>query len=217
VSGANFAIIIGALLMVVRGLGAGPRTSVVVVSCAIVVFVLLVRPSPSVVRAAVMGAVGLLALLVRRRAQAMPALCTAIIVLLLIWPAFAVHPGFVLSVAATAGLIVMAPPIVDWLRGHRVPGGLAEVLAVAVVAQVVTLPIVVMISGQISVVAIVATLAETIAVAPITVLGTASAALAVLCPPVASVLVRFVGPAVWWMVVVAEQLSALPLAVITLW
>ena len=60
------------------------------------------------------------------------------------------------AVAATAGLIVMAPPIVDRLRRHRVPGGLAEVLAVAVAAQVVTLPIVVMISGQISLVAIVA-------------------------------------------------------------
>ncbi|MDV7136116.1 ComEC/Rec2 family competence protein [Williamsia muralis] len=217
VSGANFAIIIGALLLAVRAVGAGPRLSVAVIACAIVVFVLLVRPSPSVVRAAVMGAVGLLALLVRRRAQAMPALCTAIVVLLLIWPAFAVHPGFMLSVAATAGLIVMAPPIVDQLRRHRVPGGLAEVLAVAVAAQVVTLPIVVMISGQISLVAIVANIAVTLAVPPITVLGTAAAALVVLCPPLATLLVRFVGPALWWMVVVAEQLSSLPMATITLW
>lgn len=217
VSGANFAIIIGALLLAVRAVGAGPRLSVAVIACAIVVFVLLVRPSPSVVRAAVMGAVGLLALLVRRRAQAMPALCTAIVVLLLIWPAFAVHPAFMLSVAATAGLIVMAPPIVDRLRRHRVPGGLAEVLAVAVAAQVVTLPIVVMISGQISLVAIVANIAVTLAVPPITVLGTASAALVVLCPPLATLLVRFVGPALWWMVVVAEQLSSLPMATITLW
>lgn len=147
----------------------------------------------------------------------MPALCTAIVVLLLIWPAFAVHPAFMLSVAATAGLIVMAPPIVDRLRRHRVPGGLAEVLAVAVAAQVVTLPIVVMISGQISLVAIVANIAVTLAVPPITVLGTASAALVVLCPPLATLLVRFVGPALWWMVVVAEQLSSLPMATITLW
>jgi competence protein ComEC len=217
VSGANFAIILGALLLVVRALGAGPRLSVTVLGVAIVVFVILVRPSPSVVRAAVMGAVGLLALLIRRRAQAMPALCTAIMVLLLVWPAFAVHPGFMLSVAATAGLIVVAPPIVDWLRRHHIPGGLAEVLAVAVAAQLVTLPIVVVISGQISVVAIVANLAVTLAVAPITVLGTTAALVVPACPPVASLLVRFVGPALWWMVVVADVLSDLPLATITLW
>jgi competence protein ComEC len=136
---------------------------------------------------------------------------------LLIWPAFAVHPGFMLSVAATAGLIVVAPPIVEWLRGHHIPGGLAEVLAVAVAAQLVTLPIVVAISGQISVVAIVANLAVTVAVAPITVLGTSAALVVPACPPVASLLVRFVGPALWWMVVVADELSDLPLATITLW
>jgi competence protein ComEC len=217
VSGANFAIVIGALLLIVRAVGVGPRASVAVLAVAIVVFVVLVRPSPSVVRAAVMGAVGLLALLIRRRAQAMPALCTAVMVLLLVWPAFAVHPGFMLSVAATAGLIVVAPPIVDWLRRHHVPGGVAEVLAVAVAAQLVTLPIVVLISGQISLVAIVANLAVTAAVAPITVLGTTAAAVVVICPPVGELLMRFAGPALWWMVVVADTLSDLPLATITLW
>ena len=49
VSGANFAIIIGALLLVVRWLGAGPRLAVALTAIAIVVFVILVRPSPSVV------------------------------------------------------------------------------------------------------------------------------------------------------------------------
>ncbi len=217
VSGANFAIIIGALLLTVRALGAGPRTTVAVTGVVIVIFVILVRPSPSVVRAAVMGAVGLLALLVRRRAQAMPALCAAVVILLLVWPAFAVQPGFVLSVVATAGLIVIAPVIVEWLRRHHVPRGLAEALAVAFAAQLVTTPVVVMFSGRLSLVAVIANLAVTVVVAPITVLGTTAAAVNLVCPPVAFLLVRFVGPELWWMVFVAQKCSALPLATVTLW
>lgn len=217
VSGANFAIIIGALLLTVRALGAGPRTAVAITAVSIVIFVILVRPSPSVVRAAVMGAVGLLALLVRRRSQAMPALCAAIVVLLLIWPAFAVQPGFILSVAATAGLIVLAPQITEWLRRRHVPKGVAEALAVAIAAQLVTTPIVIVFSGQISVIAIVANLAVTVVVAPITVVGTLAAVVTLVCPPPAILLVRFVAPELWWMVWVADTLSALPLATITLW
>ncbi len=217
VSGANFAIVIGALLLTVRALGAGPRTAVVVTGVAIVIFVILVRPSPSVVRAAVMGAVGLVALLVRRRAQAMPALCAAIVILLLVWPAFAVQPGFLLSVVATAGLIVIAPVIVEWLRRHRVPRGFAQALAVAFAAQLVTTPVVVMFSGRLSLIAVVANLAVTVVVAPITVLGTTAAVLGLVCPPVAFVLVRFVGPELWWMVFVAQKCSSLPLATVTLW
>ncbi|ORM29122.1 ComEC/Rec2 family competence protein [Williamsia sp. 1135] len=217
VSGANFAIIIGALLLTVRALGAGPRTAVAVTGVVIVIFVILVRPSPSVVRAAVMGAVGLVALLVRRRAQAMPALCAAIVILLLVWPAFAVQPGFILSVVATAGLIVIAPVIVEWLRRHHVPRGFAEALAVAFAAQLVTTPVVVLFSGRLSLVAVVANLAVTIVVAPITVLGTTAAAVNLVCPPVAFLLVRFIGPELWWMVFVAQKCSSLPLATVTLW
>ena len=184
---------------------------------AIVVFVILVRPSPSVVRAAVMGGVGLSALLIRRRSQAMPALCAAIMTLLMIWPAFAVQPGFILSVTATAGLIVIAPVVAEWLRNHRVPGGVAELLAVAVVAQAVTTPTVLMISGQISTVAIVANLVIALVIAPITVLGTCASVAALVCPPVAVLLARFTGPELWWMVWVAEKLSRIPFATLTLW
>jgi competence protein ComEC len=164
-----------------------------------------------------MGAVGLLALVVRRRAQALPALFAAIVILLLFWPAFAVAPGFILSVSATAGLILLAPKITETLRRQHVPRGLAEALAVALAAAVVTTPVVMLLSGQISLIAIVANLAVTAVVAPITVLGTSAAVVALFCPPAAMVLVRFTGPELWWMVWVARELSALPLATITLW
>ena len=54
---------------------------------ALVGFVILVRPSPSVLRAAVMGGIGLLALASGRPRSALPALGAAVLGLVLIAPA----------------------------------------------------------------------------------------------------------------------------------
>ena len=70
VSGSNFTLIAGSVLWLVRSCGARPRVAAAVTACAIVGFVILVRPSPSVVRAAVMGAVGLIAIASSRRSAA---------------------------------------------------------------------------------------------------------------------------------------------------
>ena len=59
VSGANLAILTGAVLAGLRRLRADPRLSAAVAGAVLVGFVILARPSPSVVRAAVMGAVTL--------------------------------------------------------------------------------------------------------------------------------------------------------------
>ena len=77
-------------------------------------FVVLARPSPSVLRAAVMGVVGLAALSTGGRRAAVPALATAVLVLVLVDPDLAAAPGFALSVLATAGLLVLAP---GWRAG----------------------------------------------------------------------------------------------------
>ncbi|AZG43518.1 ComE operon protein 3 [Gordonia insulae] len=121
VSGSNFAIVCGAAVMVVRIAGASPRVTAIVGAVIVVAFVILVRPSPSVLRAAMMGMVGLLALAGSRHAQAMPALGAATIVGLLWWPELAVAPGFALSVLATAGLVLWSAGLRDWLRdrGYR--------------------------------------------------------------------------------------------------
>ncbi len=66
VSGANVAIVLGVVLFVVRRCRAGPWLCAVVCGVALLGFVILARPSPSVVRAAAMGAVGLLALVAGR-------------------------------------------------------------------------------------------------------------------------------------------------------
>ena len=179
----------------------------------IIGFVILVRPSPSVLRAAMMGAVGLLAMLSRRKSQALPALGTAVIVGLLWWPELALAPGFTLSVAATAGIVLWGPVIRDWLWGRHIPTGLADVLAMAVAAQLVTAPIIALISGGFSVVAVLANILVVPVVAPISIVGTVLALLGSLgasggfCWVAAELLARVLGPALWWMVTCARVLG----------
>ncbi len=215
VSGANFAIVCGAVLLALQAFGVGRRTSAVVAAVVLICFVVLVRPSPSVVRAATMGAVGLLALVAGRRSQAIPALCAAVVVCLGLWPSLAVDPGFALSVVATAALIGLATAVRDRLCTWGVPRGVAELLAVAIAAQIVTAPLVAMFAGSVNVVGVVANLAVVTAVAPITILGTSAAVIAGLSPPMAEVLIRFAQPPLWWMVRVARLLARAPAATVS--
>ena len=119
VSGTNVAIICGAVLLLARLARAGPRTAAVLAALALIGFVVLARPSPSVLRAAVMGGVTVLALAVGRRRSVVPALAAAVIVLLLVDPGLATDPGFALSVLATGALVLLAPGMVARLAGAR--------------------------------------------------------------------------------------------------
>jgi competence protein ComEC len=143
-------------------------------------FVILARPEPSVVRAAVMGTVGLLGLSTARRQAGIPALAGAILVLFVWDPWLARSYGFALSSVATLGLLVFAQP---WGRAiaRCLPSrlrGLGPVLAVPIAAQVVCAPIVVPLQGSVSLIAVVANLLAAPFVAPTTVVGVAVALVA---------------------------------------
>lgn len=206
VSGANVSIVCGAVLLLGRLIGL--RASVVLAGLVLVGFVVLVRPSPSVLRAAVMGAIGLLGLLTARRRQAIPALAATVLVLLAVSPGLAVDIGFALSVVATAALVVLAPRWAVRLTARGWPKPLADALCIAVAAQVVTAPLIAAISGSFSVSSVAANLIAGLVIAPITILGTAAAALTVISPPAAGLLVRFCGPELWWLLRVADYASA---------
>jgi competence protein ComEC len=173
-------------------------------------FVILVRPSPSVVRAAAMGAVGLLALVVGRTRVVTAALATAVVGSLLADPALAVSAGFALSVFATGALVLVAPGWRDRLRAAGVPPGLAEALAVPAAAQVACAPVIVALSGQVSLVALPANLLATPAVVPVTVLGVAAAVLSPLWPTGAAALAWLGSWPARWLVLVAHTGAEVP-------
>jgi competence protein ComEC len=94
-------------------------------------FVLVCRPDPSVLRAAACGAVALLALATGRRRSLLPALATAVLLLVLYDPWLSRSYGFLLSVLATGALLTLAPRWSAALQRRRVPAGLGDPLAAA--------------------------------------------------------------------------------------
>lgn len=208
VSGANVTIVCGAVLL--SAYLVGPRPAVALAAVALVAFVIVVQPSASVLRAAVMGAIGLVAVLAGRRRQAIPVLATTVIVLMAVAPQLAVDVGFALSVAATAALILLAPIWSARLVAAGWPKLLADAVCVAVAAQLVTAPLIAAISGRFSMISVLANLLAGVVVPPITVLGTLAAVLVPLWPAAAGLLIRFTGPEVWWLLRVAHAAARVP-------
>jgi competence protein ComEC len=212
VSGANVTIVCGAVLTAAYLVG--PRAAVGLAALALVAFVIVVQPTASVLRAAVMGAVALLAILSARRRQAIPALSATVLVLMVVAPQLAVDVGFALSVSATAALVVIAPVWSGRLVARGWPKPLADAVCIAAAAQLVTAPLVAGISGTFSLVAVVANLAVAMLVAPITVLGTTAAVLCLVWPGGAHLLIRFTGPELWWLCTVAHRAAGIPNATV---
>ncbi|MFI7530565.1 ComEC/Rec2 family competence protein [Nocardia salmonicida] len=215
VSGANFTIVLTALLALTRLLTAGPRISGAAAAGVVVLFVVIARPDPSVLRAAAMGSVTVLALLTGRRKQALPALCAAVIGLLAVAPQLAVSAGFALSVIATAGLILLAPSWADWLRARGWWRAPAEIVAVSAAAFVVTLPLMVALSGRVSIVAIVANALVAPVVGLITVIGAVGAVVACGWGGGAVWVLWCARPPMWWLLGVADRAAAVPGAAVT--
>jgi competence protein ComEC len=203
VSGTNVAVVLSAALLLCGWLRLGLRWRPPVAGLALLAFVVLARPSPSVLRAAAMGVIALLALATGARRQALPALCAAVLGLVLLSPELASQPGFALSTLATAGLLVVAPVWRERLA-RRLPLWLAEAIAVPAAAQLACTPVVVALSGQLGLLAVPANLLAVPTVAPATVLGVVCALTAPWCLPLA----KAVAWAAWlpthWLVVIAH-------------
>jgi competence protein ComEC len=214
VSGANLAIVAGLVLVLAGWARAGPGRSAAIAALAIAGFVVLVRPSPSVVRAAAMCGLGLLALALGRPRAAVPALCLSIFGLVLYDPALAISPGFALSVAATGGLLLIAPGWARAMRRRRVPAVVAEALAVPAAAQVVCAPLLAVIGGSVSLVAVPANLLAGPAVAPATVLGLLAALTSPVSPTVAACCAWLGGWPARWLVFVADRGARVPLGAV---
>ncbi|WP_242530276.1 ComEC/Rec2 family competence protein [Nocardioides aromaticivorans] len=213
VSGTNLTLVVGALLLVARFVGVRGRWSVLVGLAGIVGFVLLARTEPSVLRAAAMGTVGLFAFGPDGRRRGLRALGVALVALVLVDPTLATSAGFALSVLATGGIVLLGPPLTEALA-RWLPRGLAEAVAVPTAAQLACTPVVAVLSGQVSLVAVLANLLAGPAVGPATVLGLAGGLVGLVLP----VAGRLVGTgAAWcvaWIIAVAERGAALPGAAI---
>ena len=213
VSGTNLTLLVGFLLALARWCRVRGRWLHLVAAGGIVGFVLIARTEPSVLRAAVMGTIGLVALGTDGRHRALRGLGTAVVVLVLLDPSLAVSAGFALSALATGGILLLAPAWRDALA-RWLPRWLAEAIAVPAAAQLACTPLVAAISGQVSLVAVVANLLVAPAVGPATVLGLAGGVLTLVWPPLGRLCGTLACWCVAWLIAVAEHGAALPTAAV---
>jgi competence protein ComEC len=190
VSGSNVAVVLAAALGLCRVLGVRRRWRPPVALLLLVSFVILARPEPSVLRAAVMGVIGLLGLSTSRRRMGIPALSGAVLVLLCIDPWLSRSFGFALSTLATLGLLLFARPWGEWFARFLPTRlkGLGVAIAIPVAAQAMCGPVIVLLQGSVTLIGVVANLLAAPLVAPATVLGVSVALAALVSHPVAVLL-----------------------------
>lgn len=220
VSGANLTYLLVFLTLAARALGVRGRWLQVVGIVGVAIFVALCRTEPSVLRAAAMGLVTVAALSVvgtplrgapRRGVRH---LALAVLVLVLIDPWLSRSIGFVLSVTASGGIILWASVWTNTLAGW-LPKPIAEAIAVPLAAQLATQPVVTAISGEVSLVGLVANALAGPAVGPATVLGFAAAGASLIHPLPAALLGWAAGWCAQVVIWVADYGGALPGAAVT--
>ena len=210
VSGSNVAIVLGALLAATRRLPLGTR--VAVAAAGLLLFVLVVGPEPSVLRAAAMGAVGLAALIAGTRAPPLHALALAIAVVVAFRPGLVHSPGLHLSAAATAGIVLWTPSLA---RLIPLPPVVATVLAVTVAAQTAVLPVLIATFGEVPVTGAAANLLAAPAVPFATILGFGAAALGAVWPAAGELAARLAAPGTAWILRVGDIFGSPSWAVVS--
>jgi len=210
VSGANFALVAGFILWLMQFFLKKIQARLWVTGIVLLFFILLVRPTPSVLRAAVMALVLLIAKYRGDRSLGLPALGAAIATLILLDPFQAIDPGFALSVLATAGILILSPKLVEVLTAKLRWRVFAEAVAIPISATIFCTPVIVALSGQLSLISILANVLASPVIAPITVIGFISAILASVTPFIATILICITLPLAKWIVWLCNTGSAFP-------
>jgi competence protein ComEC len=211
VSGSNCAIVVGMVYLIAVALRFGRAGRTVISLTALGLYVLLIGPDPSVLRAGVMAASVIVMIALGRRTWALNALAIAAIILLIADPWLAVEFGFGLSVLATAGILLLAPAMSEKLSS-RMPVPLALGLSVTLAAQLFCLPLLMQLQPGLPTYSVIANLLAGPMVAPVTVLGMIALVLTPVAPPLVSIISWIASLGTWVIEVVAIFFSGLPIA-----
>ncbi|ABK03624.1 ComEC/Rec2-related protein [Arthrobacter sp. FB24] len=209
VSGANCSLILGTLLLAARTIRLSRAPAAAAALSGLALFVLMVGPDASVLRAALMGAIGLVSLSGGRTGRGLSFLCLAVIGLLMADPGLGTSFSFLLSVLATLGIVTAGPRIMEWLP-PVVPRWLAAGLAVPLSAQLFCSPVIVLLQPQFSSYALLANMVAAPLVAPVTILGTAAVPVVPLAPWAAAVPMAVAGGCAAGVAAVARFFADLP-------
>ena len=213
VSGQNVMLLAILVLAAAGAAGVPLRARLALALLLVAAYVPLAGGGPSIQRAGVMGAAGLVAALAGRPASRWYAVGLAGAGTLVLNPLAALEPGWQLSFAAVVALLAMAPALRE-LLARRLPGPVADAAAITIAATAGTAPLMALHFESFSLVSLPANLAAAPAVAPIMWLGMLSAAAAQASPALAVPLNAFDGPLLGYLTWVARTAAALPHAAV---
>ncbi|MFT4469568.1 ComEC/Rec2 family competence protein [Arthrobacter sulfonylureivorans] len=211
VSGANVSYVLGFVYLLGSAVRLPRWAKAVAGVASLAGFVLLVRPEPSVLRAAVMGSIGVAAVLSGRRRASLSFLALAVLVLLVMDPWLAASYSFILSVLATLSLVLLGAACSRWLQ-RFLPVPLAHAVAMPMAAQVFCAPVIVQLQPELALYSIPANVAAGPVVPFITITGMIGTALLPLIPGLGTLALHTAGWMTLWVAGVARWFSELPLA-----
>lgn len=191
----------------------GRKASSILTICLIVLFVLFVGPSPSVVRAAMMGSLSLLAIYFGRRDWGLLSLFLVGGIMLLFDFSLIKNLSFQLSFMATFGIILANRRVkrqFGYGLSHQVKFWLKQNLIVTLSAQLFTLPIILFNFQRISLIAPIANLAIEWTIQPIMVLGFTVGIIGLIFWPLGMIIGWIVWVPLTYLIVVVETLSKIP-------
>lgn len=213
VSGANCSVVFASVVLLLRGVRVSRPVVMLLSLLSLAAFGALVGPDSSVLRAVVMSAAGLVVMMGGHRGRGLPLLCVSASGLLLAEPWLAWDLGFALSVAATAGILVSAQGLAQWL-GRWMPYAMALGLSIPLAANLACAPLLVLIQPQLTPYSMLANALTAPLVAPVTLLGTAALPLTLVPGPLGGLLIGWAGLATQGIWTIAQVVSGLPGALV---
>jgi competence protein ComEC len=215
VSGQNVVLLCVLVLGACALLGVPLRLRFVLALALVAAYVPLAGGGPSIQRAGVMGAAGLIAALAGRPASRWYAVGLAAVATLALNPRSAADPGWQLSFAAVVSLLILCAPL-RAIFERSMPRPVAEAAGMTVAATVGTAPLLALHFEQVSLASLPANLLAAPAVAPIMWLGMLSAAVAQVSPSLAAPLNELDGPLLAYLSALAHAAATLPYAAVPL-
>ncbi len=176
VSGQNVVLLGFIVMLICRGLRLPRMASTAMAAVAVTVYVPLTGADPSIVRAGIVGVLGLAALFFSRQTDTYHFLALSAAVILTINPNSLFDPGFQLSYAAVLSIFLVAPVLSASLSS--VPAILREPVAISAAAGLVTAPILLYHFHQVPLMTIPANVAAAPVSGPVMLMGVLSAAAA---------------------------------------
>lgn len=171
-------------------------------------FATLTRFEPSVLRASTMAAVAALAVVTARPASSLRILALAVSAVILLDTRIVDSVGFQLSVAASLGILVLAPRLLPLIRAPRV---LSEALAVTAAAQLAVAPLLLWKFDELPVASLPANVLAGPVAGPVMMWGLTAGLLAGVARPLAPMLHAPTGIGLAWIDSVASVSAAAPL------